>query len=374
MIGAGVARKAGVGVFLWLAFAGSVLAQRACDVCSTEGRKFNVFDDKFHHRNQFICDKCLELTTRCLICDVFVRPERGRVLPDGRVYCREDSKDIVMDETRARELFAEARQEIQAMLKDYPPVPDKNMEVHLVTREEFNKEYRRTPSIDDPSRLLGLTLSRLETNEAWSHEIYLLDGLTRDEFLAVSAHEYTHTWMSERNKKQRQLHKDTQEGFCELMAHKFTSRAKFTNATERILDNDYTHGQIHALIAAEEKIRFHRLVDWLTDGVDSWVDIDKLERLLELRGETEAQPPLAFNVPSQAPTPVPDTLVLKGISGSGRRRFALVNHATFQEGEEARVRVGTSNILVRCLAVLDDRVRLQLPGQTNAVELRLGGK
>jgi hypothetical protein len=373
MMRAGPARTAAISLLLWLAFAGAVCAQRACDICSIEVQEFSVFEDKFHHRNQFVCDKCIKLTTRCLTCKVFVLPARGLVLPDGRVFCPEDSKDIVMDENRAGELFAEARQEIQTVLKDYPPVPDKNMQIHLVTREEFNKEYRRTPSIDDPSRLLGLTMSRFETNEAWSHEIYLLHGLTRDEFLAVSAHEYTHTWMTERNKQHRQLHKDTLEGFCELMAHKFTSKMKFTNATQRILDNDYTHGQIQALLAAEEKLRFHRLVEWIADGVDSWVDKDKLNRLTALREPDEPSAELSFNPPPQAVTPVPDTLVLKGISGSARRRFALVNNATLQEGEEARVRVGTSNILVRCLAILDDRVRLQLAGQTNAVELRLGG-
>jgi len=260
------------------------------------------------------------------------------------------------------------------MLKDYPPVPDKNMQIHLVTREQFNKEYRRTPSIDDPSRLLGLTLSRKESQEAWTHEIYLLDGLTRDEFLAVSAHEYTHTWMSERNKKRRQLHKDTQEGFCELMAHKFASQMRFTNAAQRILDSDYTHGQVQALLAAEEKLRFHHLVRWISDGVDGWVDRDDLSSLTALREDGEEPVEILFNPPPQASTPVPDTLALKGISKSGRGRLALINNATLAEGEEARVRVGTSNIMVRCLAILDDQVRLQLPGKTNAVELRLGGR
>jgi hypothetical protein len=39
------------------------------------------------------------------------------------------------------------------------------------------------------------------------------------------------------------------------------------------------------------------------------------------------------------PTAVPDTLVLRGISGTPQRRFALVNDTTLEKGEQAKVRV-----------------------------------
>ena len=335
---------------------------------------FAVFEDKFHHRNVFICEKCQQLTTHCQNCHVFVIPERGLVLPDGRVFCREDSRDLVLAEEPARELARTAFREVQGMLRDYPPVPDKSVEFHLVTREDFNKTHRRTPSSEDPSKLLGLTISRRDSEANWTHELYVLHGLNQDEFLAVCAHEFTHTWLNEREKKSRQLHADTQEGFCELMALKYARQMNFTNAAQRILDSEYTRGQVLALQSAEEKFRFHQLVRWISDGVDSWVDAEKLDRVAVLRDPQAETEKLWLKLPQQAVTPVPDKLALKGLSKVGSRRFAIVNNMTLTEGETTRIRVGNLNFNLQCVAIMDDRVQLREVGKTNIIELRLGAK
>src|SRR5207302_3920030 len=163
----------------------------------------------------------------------------------------------------------------------------------LVTREEFNHEYRRKPGIDDPDKLLGLTYSETDLEGKFTHHIYLLHGVPEEEFVAVCAHEYTHTWLNEHHKKTRQLHKDTTEGFCELMAFKVVSKLGYEREKKRILENSYTHGQIAALLATEKEYEFHRLVCWITEGVDSWVDLEKLPRILVLRAETDTALPVA---------------------------------------------------------------------------------
>ena len=97
--------------------------------------------------------------------------------------------------------------------------------------------------------------------------------------MATCAHEYTHTWLNEHGDKTRTLNKDTVEGFCELMAWKYVAGRNDKAELNRILENSYTRGQIHSLIAAEQRYQFYRVIDWIHRGEDSWLDKDKLERL-----------------------------------------------------------------------------------------------
>jgi hypothetical protein len=349
-------------------------AEDLCEVCREKATGQAYFlEDAYHKRNRVVCKACSEITTRCLVCGFPVHPKFGLHLPDLRAYCEEDAKTAVMTENAATDLFEKARQEVTDILAHYPPLPRRTVRHHLVTREEFNRQYRQTPGIEDPGTLLGLTISRTRKEGEIEHDIYLLHGVPQDEFLAVCAHEYTHTWLNERQKPVRQLHKDTQEGVCELIAHKVTGKFRLELETRRILESPYTRGQVAALLAAEKEYELYRLVQWITDGVDSWVDGEDLSRVLILREkQDEALPPFNW-MPVKQP-PVPDTLVLKGLSGTGHRRYALINNATLEAGEEARVRVGMSNVLVRCLTIAQGAVTIQVSGEVSPRQLRLGTK
>ena len=63
------------------------------------------------------------------------------------------------------------------------------------------------------------------------------------------------------------------------------------------------------------------------------------------------------------PTAVPNRLTLKGISGAPGHRFALINDRTLEKNEEGKVRVGKTNVVVRCLDISDH----SLPGPRLAV-------
>ena len=76
-------------------------------------------------------------------------------------------------------------------------------------------------------------------------------------------------------------------------------------------------------------------------------------------------------LPQAPPTPVPATLVLKGIAVNARERFALINDTTVRPNERARVRVGNSNIVIQCLEISTNSVRIRVPGLTNSIELQL---
>jgi hypothetical protein len=73
----------------------------------------------------------------------------------------------------------------------------------------------------------------------------------------------------------------------------------------------------------------------------------------------------------EIPTTVPDELVLKGLSGAANSRFALINDRTFRVGEFEKVRVGKTNVMVRCLEIGSDSVKIQIAGDDEVKTLRL---
>jgi hypothetical protein len=64
-------------------------------------------------------------------------------------------------------------------------------------------------------------------------------------------------------------------------------------------------------------------------------------------------------------------LTLKGISGIKGQRLALINSATVAEGELAGIRAGTQIVKIRCLAIHDASVLLELDGSKEIKEIRL---
>jgi hypothetical protein len=63
--------------------------------------------------------------------------------------------------------------------------------------------------------------------------------------------------------------------------------------------------------------------------------------------------------------------VLRGISGTPQRRFALINDATLQKGEQGKVRVGGTNVVVRCLEISDASVVVTVNGAAEQMQLFL---
>ena len=344
-----------------------------CEICREyfSGDIYAV-TDPIRQVKKHICLKCSKATTVCSICGLAVNPKTLRKLDDGRILCELDGKSAVLSEDEARAIFQEVKREVQAIFTRFGPFPDENITAHLVSRDDFIKEYHRKPSIDDPEKLLGLTRSLSQGGSNHVHHIYLLSGVSRPQFMATCAHEYAHTWLNERFAPTRTMNKDTVEGFCELIAWKYISSKGYKAEVNRILENQYTRGQVHALIAAEEKYQFYRVLDWVERGVDSWIDKDQLERLLQLKEKVvDDAPVVPLWQQTTVRTAVPDTLTLRGISTIGTRRFALVNDRTLDTGESARVRVGASNVVVRCVEIRDASVLLEVGSDKQALQLFL---
>ena len=59
---------------------------------------------------------------------------------------------------------------------------------------------------------------------------------------------------------------------------------------------------------------------------------------------------------------MPDALVLQGILWAQEHPAAIINNRTLGVNEEAKVRVGKTNVTIRCLAIQQDSVRIRLVG------------
>jgi len=80
--------------------------------------------------------------------------------------------------------------------------------------------------------------------------------------------------------------------------------------------------------------------------------------------------PLYGGAPAALPQRYTD-LVLKSISGTKSRRFALLNNQTIGVGESARVQLGDSEVKVRCLEVRERSVVVAVEGQEGSREVFL---
>ena len=232
-------------------------------------------------------------------------------------------------------------------------------------RNDLERLVRSQRFPHDKNVTLGVTETRGKGDQ-FEHRIHILSGLRKSRVAAVCAHEYTHAWLHENVVAGRKLDSDTIEGFCELVAFKLVSDRNDAAEKKIILDNSYTSGQIHSLVKAEDRYRFPEIVKWMKDGVDDKVDLGNTARVLVRKNDDD---PIQVAWQPAKPTAVPDTLVLRGISGTPQRRFALVNDTTLEKGEQAKVRVGSSNVVVRCVEIADASVVLTVNGASQQTRL-----
>ena len=65
-------------------------------------------------------------------------------------------------------------------------------------------------------------------------------------------------------------------------------------------------------------------------------------------------------------------LQLKALSGLPGHRLAMINNITFEAGEEAEVSTSNGRARVRCLAIRDDSVLIQVNGEQRVLRFRSG--
>ena len=339
----------------------------SCAVCG-EALKgpYHLLDSPALPEKKAICDVCIHLDSVCFVCSLPVKLNY-RTLDDGRLLCEQDAKLAVFSQTEMQTIWEEVRRDLAGMFSGFGMAP-KNFTLSLVDRNELAKAHKNQFSWHDKAMTMGLTCTRIKNGTEFEHTVYLLNGLNPARLAAVCGHEYAHAWLQENVSRQRQLDGDTVEGFCELVAYKLMEQRNEAVEKKVILANAYTHGQINALLQAEESFQFYRILQWLKMGVDERIDKSNLPGLLKL--QKEPAPSLVW-APQPARAAAPETLMLKGISGTAQRRFALINDCTLEKNEEAKVRIGKTNLMVRCLDISERSVVIQPRGSAEKIRLSL---
>ena len=316
-----------------------------------------------------VCGECAKDPQYCFTCRLPAK--KNLDLKDGRVLCLRDARTAVLSGETAKFLFEDVKRDMIVMLRGSKAYPRSNVKFALVDRNELEglSRLRRFPSTH--SSLMGLTRSRLKAGE-WEHDISVIAGMPPNKFGAVCAHEYGHAWLHENVTARRVLDSDTEEGFCEWLAYKYITDKNDPTEKKLLLENNYTQGQIAAFVQAETQYSFYLVTKWVIGGEDASLSTGNLARLLTLKSDPQADAAaLVWPPPAAVRVVAPTNLVLKNISGTARRKFAMINGVTFAANESAKVPLGLTNISVRCLDIKDASVIILVSGDTDPQELFL---
>ena len=359
-------------IWLWLLTSAGAFAAAPDGVCPVCGGRLgaNVFllTKRGYDEKVAVCADCAKLETTCYICGLPVK-DKAMHLADGRLLCEDDAKRAVLTQDEAGRIFDDVKRDIQSILARMGSLPHHNIHLVLEAKARLDKSGSNIISAHDDRLLMGLTRSTSDESGNFEHTVSLLYGLTRERLMVVAAHEYGHAWLHENVR--RKLNQDAVEGFCDWIAYKIISQKNASYETKILLESDYSQGQLQAFIAAEKEQPLYRVIEWVKNGRDPELDPAHPERILAMRdGPAEATAPaLAF-----APVPPRAGLtnfVLKGLSGSAARRFALINDSTLAVNEKARVRLGDSNVVVNCVEIGKDFAIIQVDGESRRRMLKL---
>ncbi len=349
-----------------------------CAICgkTITGNYFLDVDEITGQTNK-VCADCQKLD-RCSVCGLPVKTGFTR-LPDGRILCARESAAAVCAEDEAKEHCRGTRDDLDRLFSRFITFPSDDVEVSIVDKFHLQNLFFAPGFQKTCVSVNGATASNPLGNGKYLHTIDLLSCMSKPHLMAVCAHEYTHAWMGENVSPGRTaaLDKDTIEGFCELVAYKYMASRQETLEMDYIRRNNYTKGKIDVMIAADTQYGFNAVLDWIKSGEDDRLQLANLDRIRALEGaDYSPQPPPASLwtvLPSTPPTIVPDTLRLKGISGTEQHRFALINDTTFETMERETVRVGRTNASVRVLEIHADSVIIQVNGSNQTQQLFLRG-
>ena len=345
-----------------------------CGVCGKAfGATLYTVTDKVMHKKVFLCYECASCPDECYICGLPAKINPTKLL-DGRFLCARDAKTAVLEEVKAKDICEIVKDTLERKFSRFLTLPATNVAVALVDRVSLYDEFVVEGSNFECPDVLGYIHS--QTNHGGlSHSISLMSALPQAEFQATCAHEYAHAWVFENvpAERRKRLSRDAHEGFCELLAYLLMDSLHEEEQMKKMLRNTYTRGQIDLFIAAEKQCGINDVLDWMRWGASPRLkaaDLGDIRNVEMPRARSPAPGnPLVFAPPA---APAPATLMLKGISSSRSRPLALINDQTFAVGETAKVRMGTTNVLVRCLAIGPRSVRIREVDSGREADLYLG--
>lgn len=362
-------------IFALLGLACELRAQ-LCAVCNQSiGINVYLVKDKVSNEQKRICDNCILLNTRCYLCGMPVKSNMT-TLDDGRVLCARDSKEVVLSESEAKQIAEDARSELNRLFSRFTTFPDTNVLIAIVPRTQMD-QLVQTPGFDRqcPS-VFGYIRSRVAQGGQWKHPISILSGLPKYRLMAVCAHECGHAWVRENVPSSRDMDREAEEGFCELIAYRLMEYSNQQAEMNAIRNNLYTRGQFDLFLEGDKTYGFYTVMQWMKWGTDHRLPEEEPDRIRRIDEKGLAGPrPVFGSAPLLiGPTPVPETLTLIGVSGTGSRRLALINDRAFGAGESGKVRFASTNATVHCLEIRNNSVLIEVEGSSEEQELFLKSK
>jgi len=362
-----------------LGFLLAALSLRAADTehCATCGAvpygHVYLVQDAVTFEKVAICTNCEAIYPTCFVCGLPARTNApGFVaLPDGRSLCARDASTAVLQSDDGLRICRDARGALDRLFSRFLAFPDTNVTVTIVDRVHLVDLFKLAGNDYHCPNVWGYTQSSTNENRV-EHHISLMSGLPLDWFQATCAHEYTHTWVSDNVPADRRktFGRDSEEGFCELVSFLFMDSQDDQAQKARILRNAYTRGQVDLYVAAEKSYGLNEVVDWVKYGTDEELSADDPGRVRRIALPRPAGSP-AINLVRMAPASAPAALVLKAVFWDPAHPSALINDHTFIVNEDGKVRIGATNVLVRCLAIRQNGVRIRLLASGEEKELLL---
>ncbi|MGO9476809.1 MAG: protein DA1 [Limisphaerales bacterium] len=346
------------------------------EICAICGRPIQgtvyIVTDKVTNEKKLVCSDCIRLP-RCAICGLPVK-EDGLQLPDGRILCARDARTAVVKAGDADRICAQVKDDLDRLFSRFTVFPE-NVDVTVIDRIDVDSMFSPGGNDFESPNLLGCI--RPETiNHETRYKMKLMTGLPLAELKATCAHEYSHAWVGENVPKERRtrLGRDAEEGFCELVAYLLMDAQQEEAQKKFILQNHYTRGQIDLFIEAEKHYGFDQVLDWMKYGVAAKLEAGHVDRLRDVEmpvtRPVASAPAIYSRTNKPVPVPVLATLKLDGILW-GSRPVAIINGCSFQTNDLNQVKVGGTNVVIRCLGIQKTSVRIQNVSSGKEQELNL---
>ena len=329
-----------------------------------------MLTDKLTNEKVHVCEECSRIANTCFVCGLPVKKDSVK-LPDGRFLCARDAKTAVLDNAEAKRICRQVEDDLDRLFSRFTDFPT-NLDVSIVDRVNLLALFKIPGNDYTCPDVLGYFQAKTNHHQL-RYEIHVMSALTEAEMKATCAHEYTHAWIHRNVPEQRReaLSQDAEEGFCELVSYLLMDSQHQEKQKELILKNEYTRGQIQIMLDAESKYGFNDVVDWMKYGKSDELEAYNPGAVRDVQLPQSRSAPVNNLAYIPKPSPEPDHLVLKGISWNKARPLALINNQSFGAGESAKVRVGSSNIVVRCLSIRPNSVRVKLAATGEELELLL---
>jgi hypothetical protein len=342
-----------------------------CAICGQpiQGTVY-IATDKVTNEKKLICSDCIRLP-RCAICGLPMK-EGGVQLPDGRYLCARDARTAVVKADDAERICVQVKDDLDRLFSRFTAFPA-NVDVTVIDRIDVDSMFSPAGNDFESPNLLGC-IHPETVNNATRYKMRLMTGLPLAELKATCAHEYSHAWVGENVPKERRarLGRDAEEGFCELVAYLLMDSQSEKGQKKFILQNRYTRGQIDLFIEAEKRYGFDQVLDWMKYGVAEQLEEGHVDALRDVKmppAKTVAVNPAIYHNTNQ-PAPAPATIKLQGVLW-GNQPVAIVNGRSFFAQELNQVKIGGTNVTIRCLEIRKKSVRIQNVDSGKEQELSL---